>query len=366
MRLYIPDLDDFFRWMDQNAWSYVVLRQFDDLLTGYPQPGEKRDVDLLVEDRAIRPIRERYRTVTKRQGVKCDVYSAQAGQGADYLGHPYLPAPLANKILTRRQRWRDRFFVPGAADLFFSLLYHVAYQKAETSGYTYETDGQPVHSKYQPVLQKLAAELGLPCEFCLRGFHQLLVAQGYGITYDRLIAYVQNDFGHGRKSFCYASLMHAYPGELNFFVIRRIAVKTKLHRHLIQALQQRYHIITEKELPWKMRWWNSRHMRGGKWKRGGKPYIALVVFDSQPVPALPADRQIHPFVFNSNQFIKRDLRDWFVATAKVKASANALHSTDNEAEAVGHFPLFFDAAEQSQIFTAVAHQRAALKPQAAT
>lgn len=362
MRLYIQDLDDFFRWMDEQSWLYVVLRQFEEYSHGYPRIGEKRDVDILVEDRAVAPIQARYQAVSKRQGVKCDVYSANASQHTDYLEHPYYPAQLAKNILTRRQRWHDSFFVPSRKDLFFSLLYHIVYHKAEVSGYKFATVNHPVRSKYHPLVQSLAEELGLSCEFSLRGFHQLLRAQGFGITYDRLINYVQNDFQHHRKSYCYASLVHEYPGELNLFVIRRVAVKANLHRQLIRALEQRYHIITEKEIPWHMRWWNSRHMRGGKWKRGGRPYIAIVVFDAQPVPTQEHDRKIHPFVFNSNQFIKRELRDWFVATAKVKATANALHSTDNEAEAIGHLPLFFTSEEQSKIFAEVARLRAVRQP----
>lgn len=360
MRLYIQDLDVFFRWMDEQSLSYVVLRQFEDYLDGYPRVGEKRDVDLLVEDRAVALIRDRYQEVSKRQGVKCDVYSASSGQGADYLGHAYYPAPLAQNILARRQRWHDRFYVPGPEDLFDSLLYHVAYHKAEVSGYKYETGTQPGHSKYHAPLQQLATTLGVEGEFSLHGFHRRLVARGYGITYDRLIHYVQNDFRHHRKSFTYASLVHEFPGELNLFVIRKVAVRAQLHGHLIEALAKRYHIVVQKDIPWKTRLLNSRHMRGGKWKRGGKPYIALVVFDPRPTPTSEADRKVHPFVFNSNQFIKRDLRDWFIATAKAKHNDNALHSTDNEAEAIGHFPLFFTAAEQADIFAAVAKLRAKL------
>ncbi len=69
--------------------------------------------------------------VPKWQGIKCDLYSVTAGHGADFVGGAYFPAALANAILQRRVRGQDAFYVPCDDDLYVSLLYHLAYQKAE-------------------------------------------------------------------------------------------------------------------------------------------------------------------------------------------------------------------------------------------
>ncbi|MBI3419369.1 MAG: hypothetical protein HY053_04465, partial [Proteobacteria bacterium] len=72
------------------------------------------------------------------------------------------------------------------------------------------------------------------------------------------------------------------------------------------------------------------------------------------------DKEIHPFVFNARQFFKPKLREWFTAATGTKASANPLHSTDNEAEAIGHLPLFFTEEEQQEIFRRIEELRAPL------
>ena len=102
-------------------------------------------------------------------------------------------------------------------------------------------------------------------------------------------------------------------------------------------------------------------MRGGKWKRGGKPQLAVVVFDPNPVVATESERQVHPFVFNARQFIKREWREWFTAETGARPQDNPIHSTDNEAEAVGHLPLFFDATEQQHILGQLAVSRMAIE-----
>ena len=91
-------------------------------------------------------------------------------------------------------------------------------------------------------------------------------------------------------------------------------------------------------------------MRGGKWRRGGYPCIAVVVFDPAPVLATEKDKKVHPFVLNTRQFVKPKWREWFTKTTGSKPSANPVHSTDNEAEAIGHLPLFFSPSEQEEIF----------------
>jgi hypothetical protein len=98
-------------------------------------------------------------------------------------------------------------------------------------------------------------------------------------------------------------------------------------------------------------------LRGGKWRRGGKPRIAVVVFDPFPQPPSDAERSLQPFVFNRNQFIKTEWRAWFSRSTRARAEDNPIHSTDNEAEAIGHLPLFFDKREEQEVYAEVARLR---------
>lgn len=360
MRFYVDNVDKFFAWMESEGFNYAVLRGYEPHLRTQLKIAGKADFDLLAEDRAIAAIRERYKWTTKWNGIKSDVYSVSTGFGADFLGYPIFPLPLANSILANRVRCEDRFYIPSDEDYFLSLIYHLVYHKAEKSNIALDDPALARKCKYLSTLETLAARIGIKPEWTLSWLHGYLVEKGYPLDRQRLISFLYNDFSRHRKSYFYALLANVEPGELNLFVIRKVAVKAALHGHLIDELAKRYNIITMKDIPWQFRMFNSNKMRGGKWKRGGKPYIAIVVFDPHPIPSDEENRKIHPFVFNSNQFIKRDLREWFVAKASVSDKDNALHSTDNEAEAIGHLPLFFSREERQAIYAELDRLRSEL------
>jgi hypothetical protein len=343
--------------MEDLGYRYVVLRGYDRFDQGFPAYGAKEDVDLLVEDRAISAIKEKYGRFKKQSGVKCDVYDVGGGEG--FLGASYFPQNLAESVLRNLRKWGDLFFVPSARDHLFSLIYHIAYQKAELSLLGVEQPAE-VPSKYDDELRKLLLEQQVALPFSLMAFHEYLKREEYIIPYETLVKYLQNDFSKHRKSYFLAKVCDEQVGELNMFVIRKVAVQTQAQSALIEALASQYKILCVKDIPWYTRLTRSRKMRGGKWKRGGKPYIAVVVFDSHPEQPHEADRQVHPFVFNKRQFIKRELRTWFAEATGTRIKDNPLHSTDNEAEAVGHFPLFFTHEEQRKIFLDLSALRADL------
>ena len=357
MRVYIPDMTEFFAWMEKSGHGYVVLRGFAGFTAGYPAHGAKEDVDLLVADDALAPIHARYRTHGKRQGVKCDVYSV-SGQGhGGYLGLPYYPPAFAQRIIDTRRRFHDLFFVPDARHHLLSLLYHVTYQKMEASKIDISDATLSGASKYPAEIDALCAETGDNVAHTLRDYHAFLRAAGLAPGYDVLAVYVQNQFAHDIKSMFMAELFLEFKGEMNMFVIRGVAVETETHGALIGMLRQHYKTMLVKDIPFITRAMESGKMRGGKWRRGGRPHIVVLVFDPHPQPTTAEDRKVHPFVFNSRQFAKRGFREWFTKTTGRKPSANPLHSTDNEAEAVGHFPLFFSAHEQEDIFIRLKEMR---------
>ncbi len=151
-------------------------------------------------------------------------------------------------------------------------------------------------------------------------------------------------------------------GEANLFVIRKIADKQDGGTDFIlEGLKKHYKIITVKPVSWVFRFFKSGKMRGGKWKRGGKPMHAVVVFDPAPINRDKEEmKDTHPQVFNARQFFKPELRQAFADKYGVKLKLNPIHSTDNEFEAWEHLDLLFDENEIEEINKKVAAEREAL------
>lgn len=362
MRVYLKKPEAFFAWMDREGYRYAVLRGYRNMGED-PRPGGKDDVDLLVEDRAVGPVRQYCRGVLKPFGLKCDVYSAGAGLGADFAGHAYFPEALARAVLERRVRWQDAFYVPCDRDLYDSLLFHLAYQKAEACRAD-ATDPAAFRAyKRYGFVKDLAQRLGLPFDLSLLEMHRLLKERGYGIDQGRLASYLQNQFKRLFKSRFYALLLATEnPGELNLFVLRSKAVRRGFRQVLLDEIGRHYTILAVQDIPWLTRLTKAKYMRGNKWRWGGWPVVAVVVFDPAPLWRAAEDRdQEHPLVFSSRQFFKRDLRDRIVREGRLYHKDNALHSTDNEAEAVGHLDLFFTPEQERALYARAEALRAGLR-----
>ena len=305
-----------------------------------------KDVDLLIDDQAIPGLKAAFRG--RSSGIKIDCYGIRGLHGSDYHGFPHLPERLGRQMLARRRQIAG-VWVPQPLDELNALLYHLVYHKSLQSG-VHVCD--PARSTPTPDTERLAIlqkECGVAVTCTLEGFHRHLESRDLSVSEARLIAYIEHDFRHGRKSLFHARLQDRHPGELNLFVIRGVAIRHGKSEALIERLRERYRIVSFKAIDWWTRLTRAGRMRGGKWRRGGRPHIAVVVFDSAPVPTTADERKVHPFVFNRNQFVKIEWRDWFCRETTARAKENPIHSTDNEAEALGHLPLFFSVEEREQI-----------------
>jgi hypothetical protein len=335
-----------------------VLRGFLDFDQGYPPRGaRRRDIDMLVEDAAYAPIFARYGRYKRRHGVECDIYNISGKDGGGVRKHPYYPEALAKYVLAGRRLWKKKFYAPGARAHLLSFIYHIAYQKAEASKIDMFDPRKSVASKYCRELEALKEELGADLPFTLMDFHRLLKEAGYAIPYETLACTLRHDFKNEYKSFFRATICAEQKGEMNLFVIRTVATRKKAEEELLRRLREQYTLLAVKHIPLHVRLLKGHKMRGGKWRRGGYPCIAVVVYDPHPIPATAEDRKLHEFVLNSRQFVKREWREWFSKATGAKPSANPIHSTDNEAEAIGHLPLFFTPHEQEEIFTKLAGLR---------
>jgi len=364
MRVYIPSMDEFFDWMDAAGYRYAVLRGFLDYAdTGYPAHDGKGDVDILVDDAALAPLRARYGAYQQQQGGKCDIRTvsgierALEGQGEK---PSYYPQPLAEGVLSSRRRWKERFYVPGAHMHLMSLIYHICYQKKEKNSKIHIDDPtKSIGSKYCRELDMLTSELGVELPYTLMDFHRYLQKNGYAAPYDHVLHYLRQEYSKSFKSPFLGRVSAEFPGEMNLFVIRHAAIKAKKHIQLILALRKHYKVVAVKYIPFMTRATQSRKMRGNKWQRsrGGKPFIAVAVFDPFPIAPSAEKRLKQPHVSNARQFIKEDLRKQFAEETGLKLSRNPMHSTDNEAEALAHLHLFFSKEEHTKLLDKVARLR---------
>jgi hypothetical protein len=229
-------------------------------------------------------------------------------------------------------------------------MYHVTYQKGERVLSSSDPETL-VKTKYHRPLVALAQAIDVPLPLSLQGMHESLVRAGHGLDYLRLARYSQNEFRQDIKSVFYAGLARSLPGELNLFVLRSKAVRKGYKSMILDELAKHYEIITVKDVPWLKRWAIGRRMRGNKWRWGGRPAVAVVVFDPNPIARTEMElREKHPLVFNARQFFKGELRERIIKLAGFYHKVNALHSTDNEAEAIGHMQLFFSPEEEIAIY----------------
>jgi len=356
MSLRVPGAGELLAFLDARRIAYVALRDAHAIARGEP-PG---DLDLLLDDEAVPEVRARYARC--RRGLKVDLYGARGAHGSDYLGHPHLPEPLAERTLARRRAIARALYAPHPEDELAALLYHLAYHKSVQSGIHCSDPERSQASPFAASVRALARAAGVELPLSHEAFHAYLEAQGFAVSEERLVAYLQHDFRHGRKSFFHAALRAREPGEMNLFVIRRVAVRRGRAEALLARLEERFRLLAVKRVGWRARLAARRRMRGGKWRRGGLPHIAVVVYDPSPVAPSAGERAAHPFVFNRNQFVKVEWRRWFARDTGAPERANPIHSTDNEAEAIGHLPLFFDASERRRILGELARLRRGHRP----
>ena len=335
--------EELFGWLEGQGVTYVVLR--DGHRIGHDQVDVK-DIDLLIDDDAIPAMQSTFKR--RRSGSKVDLYGVRGLHGSDYHGFPHLPETLARQLLERK-RMVGSIWLPHPVDELNALLYHVVYHKNVQSGFHHNDPAQSIRSAYSDRLDELQKEVGIRLSPTHESYHTHLSTLELTVSEEWLTAYLEHDCWHLRKSFFHDWLQNQHPGELNLFVIRAIAVKHGKRDALLSRLEERFQIIRTKLIPWRTRFATRKHLRGGKWRRGGYPHVAVVVFDLAPAPITPEQQAVHPFVFNRNQFIKLQWRDWFCQNTSARSKDNPIHSTDNEAEALGHLPLFFSKQERAEI-----------------
>lgn len=326
---------DLLTFLESNEVGHVIMDAV--------QPG---CLELLVDD--SRPLALADELDGNATEMRARVYGCKGLQGTDHLGFSLLPEPLAAEVLQRPEA-STLGPVARPRERFLSLAYRMVYQQSALAGLPWRNPQRAQDCFGLRLLRQRMADAKIELPLTQRALHNHLVALGYGVTPDRLQAYIAQDIARGHKIFFHAWLLNQLPGEMNLFFIRQSALDHQVEHSLLERVSGLYEILATKPIGPAARKRALEQLRGGRWARGGPPALAVVVFDPKPRPTSEDQRRVHPYVFNAKQLIKQDWREWFVSATGDGDNANPIHSTDNEAEAMAYLPLFFDRREVAQI-----------------
>jgi hypothetical protein len=337
---HAPGLAGLFRQFDDRQVQYVVLRWFESL----PEVAPDEDVDLLVDDESLPRVLEIF---DSQPGiVPCDLYSASGLARSAYCGTPYYPPHLAERILHGAERRRGQFCVPNGWDYFHSLAYHAVYHKGTRSnlprGATGLTQKPKSQHDFVSVLTSMALELGIDAEISLEGLHVYLQSCGWGPPAEALCRLAAACPGSAWLQLIAARVDPALRDEgFTVFVVRREALRRGFYRQIVAMIAQAgfevlaSHVLAEAEVEHA-----AARSRGGNWTEegpfdlpSGPPAAVVVAYDPAPLPMTRRQRRKFIHRTNGRIFCKEAIRDAVIAQLPRGQSFNALHSSDNAADA---------------------------------
>ncbi|HEY5700543.1 MAG TPA: hypothetical protein VIT83_00470 [Gammaproteobacteria bacterium] len=312
------------------------------------------EIDLFVGDEDADRLQSLTADLPSPGGIcTVNVFAVGGGHGSDYLGFSCLPNTLARRALADRVAAAGGGYQPAPATRVLGLAYRLVYHFNLQCGIDWRDEARLNPTDMATALRNAISASGKKLSLDHCSLHNHLVKHGFGVTTERLAAYLRHDFKAGRKVFFHAWLINHLPGELNLFVIRSIATEKNRQDELIERLRELYDVLAVKTVSPERRARAASVMRDGRWDRGGEPAVAVAVFDRRPRATSEDQRRVHAFVFNAKQLIKQDWREWFIRSTDADEHDNPIHSTDNEAEALVHLPLFFDGREMQDILRRV-------------
>ncbi len=335
---------------------YVVLRWFDTL--PHIQPGE--DIDILVHDEDVEKVRGLLmaRPVSARvfgntRLIRCDVYSMSGLSGSSYRGVAYYPPHLAKGILERAQRHASGAMVPSARDHFYSLAFHALYHKGLRSclpvaGAGITSNGSPEHD-YVEILRELADVNGIAVDIEMNALDDELARAGWRPPVDFMQRVLPDDLWIRSRAMVGHEHRAVVDG-LAVFIVRESALDREGALDSICNLlsEEGFNILAVSRLSGARQEACERQIRGGNWGRGpwatsgGRPAAAIAALDVFPISPSRRLKAHHPGADNQRVFATKDrIRDLANTELAPARQFNAVHSSDNAAEAVRHLDLLF-------------------------
>lgn len=201
MRVYLPDPAEYFAWLDQQGYAYVVLRGFLPFAQEFPGAGSRHDIDMLADDAALAAIAQKYGRFGKAQGAPCDVYGATTPSEGHYRKRAYYPPVLARALLDGRRLWRGLFYAPDALHHMLALAYHRLYRKKyPRSGALCAYETIAFGGLYAEEMAAMAAEAGVACPRTMWELEAFLHRHGHALDYADMAAVLQDFAGEGYRS----------------------------------------------------------------------------------------------------------------------------------------------------------------------
>ena len=335
---------------------YVVLRWFDTL--PHLEPGE--DIDILVHDEDIEKVRDLLmarplstRIFGKKRLIRCDVYSVSGLSGSSYRSVAYYPPHLAKGILARAQRHASGAMVPSARDHFYSLAFHALYHKGLRSGLPVAgsditSNNAPEHD-YTEILRELADVNGIAVDIEMNALDDELARAGWRPPVDFMQRVLPGDVWIRSRAMVGHEHRAVVDG-LAVFIVRESALDRDGALDSICNLlsEEGFNILAVSRLSSARQKACEHQIRGGNWGRGpwatsgGRPAVAIAVLDVFPVSPSRRLKADHPGVDNQRVFATKDrIRDLANDGLAPQRQFNAVHSSDNAAEAVRHLDLLF-------------------------
>ncbi len=301
----LGNLQDFFRQLNEEKVSYVVLRWFDNIpLT---KEAEKRngghgDVDILADGNDLLKV---CKAVAMHPGkIKLDLCSNSLVLATDIKRFTFFPPVLCRDLLESRiMDERSHFFRPDDRTYLYSLTYHIVYHKGLQSGlpsgFSDLPQQPPKNNRHDPegTLRQLAKAVGetLPEEFNLLQLHLWLKKRGWNMPLDLLLRWPrQHELLPRLYKYESDSLRQALGNHQNLcvYLLREDAIKAGATEQILAELRTHYRILDTVTFTPDQQDRVIRRTRGGNWTKRKQlrlflPEVAVVC--QALVPFTPMD-----------------------------------------------------------------------------
>ena len=329
--------------LEDAGLDYVALRWFE----GLPElePGE--DLDMLVSDQDLAKAQA---FLAEEPGtIPVDLYSESGLRGADYQDMAYYPPVLARAMLDRSVTHPSGCRVPAPRDHLHSLAYHAVYHKGPRSGIPSLVLGgrneTPEHD-YAGALHDLAKSLGVALPDTLEGLDEYLAREGWQPARDTLRRLTGSNPWIEKRFFSQEAAPLDPPEPAVFFVREKAWAVLSTDEVLGVLRHLGFEVLAVRELDVAARRRCAAHTRGGNWGQGpfpasgGGPDTAIVAVHYAPQQVKPSLRSRYPQLTNADTLeAKLRIRDLVIARVDASREFNALHSSDNESEALEYLDL---------------------------